>query len=221
MTDSYKKIMAYALVWGLFGWAPIKALAQQTASSSFHLVVPFGPYPPDYNNGGESGDAEGDPGAPEALSIELTEHPLIVANRDQPFDFELTPLLVVEGDPHYNQNLVTWDISPSLPEGLVLTSGRLSGTPIAEADPAEYTVTAQYKGEVANRVYELEVEYPALKNVDKIVLLSDSIRFNHDSVRKYKNIKCLRSPARVFLSDCVRCYPTQSEVCLYQFLCPE
>ena len=97
--------------------------------------------------------------------IELTVDPptyiLIVDKDDQPISSITAPKYTSFSTIYFKSNGtdVTWDISPDLPEGLILykTYGRIQGTPVESIPKTEFTIMASNAAGNLTATFFLEV----------------------------------------------------------------
>lgn len=125
--------------------ALLGAIAAPSLASTFHLVVPL---------------AQRSVAAPApelSISVQLSAGSLPGATVGQGYSESLAPYLMVSGDPSYSPAQVVWAVSGgSLPVGLQLHQGVLSGTPEQSGSWA-FEVSATYKTKTGAQTYTLPV----------------------------------------------------------------
>lgn len=94
------------------------------------------------------------------LNIQINLSPVTLAKgkQGQSYHYDFNQALQVIGDPNYNSKSVTWTISPELPAGLSFVGGVLAGTPTSSAPQQSLTVSANYRDNVAQQNYSLEID---------------------------------------------------------------
>lgn len=135
-----KKTLLAATSAALLGAVAVPALA-----STFHLVVPL------------PQRSVATPPPELSISVQLSTGTLPGATVGQGYSESLAPYLMVSGDPSYSPTKVTWTVSGgSLPAGLRLHQGVLSGTPEQSGSWA-FEVSATYKTKTGSQTYTLPV----------------------------------------------------------------
>jgi len=89
---------------------------------------------------------------------------------------------ITENTPSYCGTVESWSVTPDLPEGLDLdpSTGKITGTPLAEQDAADYTITAANKYGSATAIVSITVNdvapsglsystSPAVYTIDEVI----------------------------------------------------
>lgn len=98
--------------------------------------------------------------AAENITVSLASAVPTGATVGTPYAFDLSPYLQVTGDSAFSSSGVSWSVlaPTSLPAGLTLTSGIISGTPTTPDAGTAFQVQAAYKGKSSVQSYTIPVK---------------------------------------------------------------